>query len=66
MLANIAIIILISLLFAYVFKKMQLPELLGMVLAGVLLGPYMRQFVESFLPQNVIKLFWRSVHTYYR
>lgn len=39
MLFNFAIIFIITMIFALVFKKLKLPELLGMILAGILLGP---------------------------
>ncbi len=60
MLANIAVIIIIALLFANVFKKLQLPELLGMIATGILLGPFTRGFAEVNLPQKIIDLFFIS------
>ncbi len=39
MLLSIAIIILVSLLFISIFKKLNLPTILGMLLAGIILGP---------------------------
>jgi len=40
MTTSIAIIILLGLLSKYIFEKMKLPGLLGMLLVGILLGPY--------------------------
>ncbi|MCH4889744.1 sodium:proton antiporter [Acidaminobacter sp. JC074] len=40
MTTSIAIIILLGLLSKYLFEKMKLPGLLGMLLVGILLGPY--------------------------
>ncbi len=60
MLANIAIIVLIALFFAYIFKRMQLPELLGMIFAGILLGPYTRNLIGTSLSKEIIDLFFIS------
>jgi len=60
MLANIAIIFLIALFFAYIFKRMQLPELLGMIFAGILLGPYTRNLIGTSLSKEIIDLFFIS------
>jgi solute carrier family 9B (sodium/hydrogen exchanger), member 1/2 len=40
MLTKFAIIFIVALVFALIFNKMRLPELLGMLLAGVILGPH--------------------------
>ncbi|MFA6801611.1 MAG: cation:proton antiporter [Acholeplasmataceae bacterium] len=47
MLLSIAIIILVSLLFQAVFKKFKLPGILGMLLAGILLGPYILNVIDG-------------------
>ena len=60
MLANIAIIVLITLSFAYIFKRMQLPELLGMIFAGILLGPYTRNLIGTSFSKEIIDLFFIS------
>lgn len=46
MLTSFAIIILCSLFFGYLFKKVGLPSLIGMILTGVLLGPYMLDLIN--------------------
>jgi NhaP-type Na+/H+ or K+/H+ antiporter len=40
MLTSLAFIFLTGILLSYVFNRMKLPGLLGMLLAGILLGPY--------------------------
>lgn len=40
MLTSLAIILLLGLLLGSIFQKMKLPSLIGMILTGVLLGPY--------------------------
>ncbi len=40
MLLSIALIFLCGMLLSFVFRKLQLPGLLGMILCGILLGPY--------------------------
>ena len=47
MLLSIAIIILVSLLFQAVFKKFKLPGILGMLLTGILLGPYILNVIDG-------------------
>lgn len=47
MLLNMAILIVLGLFFAQIFEKIKLPPLLGMILAGVLMGPYMREVVAN-------------------
>jgi NhaP-type Na+/H+ or K+/H+ antiporter len=44
MLTNFSIIFIVTMLFAFIFKKMRLPELLGMIFAGILLGPLFSKF----------------------
>jgi len=40
MLTKFAVIFIVALVFALIFSKIRLPELLGMLLAGVILGPH--------------------------
>lgn len=55
MLVNLFIMIIIALIFAMVFERMKLPPLLGMIAAGILLGPYSREF---FLSRGTDSLSW--------
>ena len=57
MIINLAIVIIIALLMAFLFEKAKLPGLLGMLFTGVFLGPYMRQIIfETFQLKQTI--FW--------
>ncbi|MGE4321330.1 MAG: cation:proton antiporter [Acholeplasmataceae bacterium] len=47
MLLSISIIILVSLLFQSLFKKLNLPGILGMLLAGILLGPHLLDLIDG-------------------
>jgi len=47
MLLSIAIIVLISLLLQSIFKKLNLPTILGMLLSGMLLGPYVLNLIDQ-------------------
>jgi len=49
MVTNLAVIFLLSLLFNWFFEKLRLPGLLGMLLAGVLLGPYCFNYMDPTL-----------------
>lgn len=40
MLTSLATVSLLGLLFSYIFRKLKLPSLIGMLLAGVIIGPY--------------------------
>ncbi len=40
MLSSLAYLFIISLFFAYIFRKIGLPTLIGMLITGMLLGPY--------------------------
>lgn len=55
MLFNIAIMIILAMILASIFEKMKLPPLLGMIGAGILLGPYTRGVVLS---RGIEKLNW--------
>jgi NhaP-type Na+/H+ or K+/H+ antiporter len=46
MLLSIALIILTSLLFSWVMTKIKFPALIGMLLAGILLGPYLLNLID--------------------
>ncbi len=54
MLFNLAIVVLIAMFFAHVFEKVKLPPLLGMIAAGIVLGPYSRQMFESSLSPGLL------------
>ena len=47
MLTSIALILLSGLFFSFLFTKMKLPGLLGMILVGILLGPHMLNLIDS-------------------
>lgn len=47
MTTSIAIIILLGLISKYIFEKMKLPGLLGMLLLGVLIGPYALDYLDE-------------------
>lgn len=47
MLTSLAFIFLLGLVFGWVFQKIKLPSLLGMLLAGMLLGPFFFNMLDS-------------------
>lgn len=47
MLASIALILLLGLLFGSLFSKMKLPSLLGMILVGIVLSPYALNLIDD-------------------
>ncbi len=47
MLLSVALIILISLMMAKIFNLMKLPAILGMLLAGMILGPYILNLIDG-------------------
>lgn len=47
MITSIAYIIIFGLLFGTIFQKLKLPRLLGMILAGMIIGPYCLQLLDS-------------------
>ncbi len=47
MLLSIAIIILFSLMLSSIFKKFNLPGILGMLIAGIILGPHLLDFIDG-------------------
>ena len=47
MLTSIAIILLFGLLVGWIFSKMKLPSLLGMIIVGIVLSPHCLNFVED-------------------
>lgn len=49
MLTSLAYIFLTALLLGYVFTKLRLPTLLGMLIAGILLGPYALNLIDDSL-----------------
>jgi len=49
MLTSLALIFLSGMLLAYVFSKLRLPPLLGMLITGILLGPYALNLIDPSL-----------------
>lgn len=47
MLLSVALIILLSLILAQVFEKLKLPRMIGMLCAGILLGPYVLDLIDG-------------------
>ena len=47
MLTSIALILLFGLLFSYLFNKIKLPGLLGMIIVGIILGPHALNLIDS-------------------
>lgn len=47
MLLSIALILLLGLLFGSLFSKVKLPSLLGMILVGIVLGPYTLNLIDD-------------------
>lgn len=47
MLTSVAMILLLGLLFGNIFSKLRLPSLLGMILVGIVLGPYALYAIDS-------------------
>ena len=47
MLTSIAIILLLGLLAGWIFKKIKLPSLLGMILVGVAISPYAFNLIDG-------------------
>lgn len=46
MLASLSLIILVGISTAYIFKKIKLPKIIGMISAGIILGPYVLNFLD--------------------
>lgn len=47
MLLSIALMLLISLIIGEIFNKLRLPSLIGMIFAGILLGPHMLNLIDN-------------------
>ena len=47
MLTSIAIILLLGLLMGWIFSKLRLPSLLGMVIVGILLSPHAFDLIDD-------------------
>ena len=47
MITDIALIILLALILNYVFAKMQLPGILGMIATGIILGPSFLNIINT-------------------
>jgi len=55
MLVNLAIVFIIAMGLIVIFEKMRLPGLLGMILTGVLLGPYSKTWLSNFINIDLFK-----------
>jgi len=55
---SLAVIIILGLIFNWLFEKMKLPGLLGMLILGIIIGPYGLNwlFTDFLLTEDVIKL----------
>lgn len=60
MLFSFAIFILVAILLAKVFEKLKLPGLLGMIITGILLGEYSKDYFINFLHLNFLEPFFIS------
>ena len=47
MLMSLALILVVGIVLGHVLKKIKLPELLGMLVAGIILGPYVLNWIDS-------------------
>ena len=47
MLLSIALILMVGMALGWVCKKMKLPSLLGMLVTGILLGPYVFDLIDA-------------------
>lgn len=47
MLTSLALIFLVGLSLGYILKRLHLPQLLGMLITGIVLGPHMLDFIDS-------------------
>lgn len=47
MLQSIALILIVGMSLGWLFKKMKLPSLIGMLLTGIVLGPYVLNLIDS-------------------
>jgi len=56
MLLSLSIIILLSLMLSFIFDKLKLPRLIGMLLAGILLGPYVLNLIDEKILINAPEL----------
>ena len=55
MLTSIAIILLLGLFAGWLFKKIKLPSLIGMILVGVAISPYAFNLIDAKLLNTFIK-----------
>ena len=46
MLQSIALILIVGMTMGWLCKKIKLPSLIGMLLTGILLGPYVRNLID--------------------
>ncbi len=56
MLTSLAYIFLLALLLGYIFNKLRLPALLGMLITGIVLGPYALNLIDTSLLSISIEL----------
>ena len=49
MLTSLALIFLLGLFFGHIFNRLRLPALLGMLLTGIVLGPYVLNLIDGSL-----------------
>ena len=47
MLLSIALILMVGMALGWICKKCKLPRLLGMLVTGILLGPYVFDFIDA-------------------
>ena len=47
MLTSLALIFLSGMVFGWIFQKLRLPNLFGMIIAGMLLGPYTLNLLDA-------------------
>jgi Kef-type K+ transport system membrane component KefB len=47
MLTSLALIFLVGLAAASIFERLKLPRIVGMLLTGILLGPYVLDFLDT-------------------
>ncbi len=58
MLASIAVVIIIAIIFSKFFEKIKLPPLLGMILAGLLLGGFTKVLLIKFMGRDIFNSYF--------
>ncbi len=56
MFANLAVVVLAALILSFLFEKIKLPGLLGMILTGIIFGPYVLDFISPEVLQESAEL----------